>query len=75
VLGLLLSASGGDAQTYKEATTAERACPKLIYYNKVTKGGHFAAWEQPQLIASELRAAFRSCAREELPPRTDRGKL
>ena len=33
--------------------------PKLIYYNKLDKGGHFAAWEQPQLSA-ELRAAFKS---------------
>jgi pimeloyl-ACP methyl ester carboxylesterase len=39
---------------------AERAYPKLIYYNKLDKGGHFAAWEQPQLFASEVRAAFRS---------------
>src|SRR5256714_7207628 len=38
----------------------EKAYPKLIYYNKVDKGGHFAAWEQPQLFAQELRAAFRS---------------
>jgi len=38
----------------------ERAYPKLIYYNQVDKGGHFAAWEQPQIFASELRAAFRS---------------
>ena len=38
----------------------ERAYPKLIYYNKVDKGGHFAAWEQPGLFAAELRAAFRS---------------
>jgi pimeloyl-ACP methyl ester carboxylesterase len=39
---------------------ARRAYPKLIYYNKVPKGGHFAAWEQPELFASELRAAFKS---------------
>ncbi len=39
---------------------ARRAFPKLIYYNQTTKGGHFAAWEQPELFASELRAAFRS---------------
>ena len=39
---------------------AERAYPKLIYYNKLSKGGHFAAWEQPQLFATELRAAFKS---------------
>jgi pimeloyl-ACP methyl ester carboxylesterase len=38
----------------------ERAYPKLIHYNRVAKGGHFAAWEQPELFASELRAAFRS---------------
>jgi pimeloyl-ACP methyl ester carboxylesterase len=39
---------------------AERAYPKLIYYHKLDKGGHFAAWEQPQLFAEEVRAAFRS---------------
>ena len=37
----------------------ERAYPKLLYYNKVDKGGHFAAWEQPQLFSNEVRAAFR----------------
>jgi pimeloyl-ACP methyl ester carboxylesterase len=39
---------------------AERAYPNLIYFNEADKGGHFAAWEQPQLFAAELRAAFRS---------------
>ena len=39
---------------------AEKAYPKLIYYNKLDKGGHFAAWEQPELIHEELRAAFKS---------------
>ena len=39
---------------------AERAYPKLIYYNKLDKGGHFAAWEQPQLFSGEMRAAFKS---------------
>jgi pimeloyl-ACP methyl ester carboxylesterase len=39
---------------------AERAYPKLIYYNKLDKGGHFAAWEQPELFATEVRAAFKS---------------
>jgi pimeloyl-ACP methyl ester carboxylesterase len=40
---------------------AERAYPKnLIYYNRVDRGGHFAAWEQPDLFAAEMRAAFRS---------------
>jgi hypothetical protein len=38
---------------------AERAYPKLIYYNKVDKGGHFAAWEQPQLYSEEVRAGLR----------------
>jgi pimeloyl-ACP methyl ester carboxylesterase len=38
----------------------ERAYPKLVYYNKLDKGGHFAAWEQPELFSSELRAAFQS---------------
>jgi pimeloyl-ACP methyl ester carboxylesterase len=41
-------------------TWAERAYPKLIYYNKLDKGGHFAAWEQPHLFSEEVRAAFRS---------------
>jgi pimeloyl-ACP methyl ester carboxylesterase len=38
----------------------ERAYPNLIYFNKVEKGGHFAAWEQPQLFSEEVRAGFRS---------------
>src|ERR687889_17418 len=38
---------------------AEQAYPKLIYYNKVPKGGHFAAWEQPQLYSEEIRAGLR----------------
>jgi len=38
----------------------EKAYPKLIHYNRLSKGGHFAAWEQPQLFSEELRAAFRS---------------
>jgi pimeloyl-ACP methyl ester carboxylesterase len=37
-----------------------KAYPKLIYYNRLDKGGHFAAWEQPELFTAELRAAFRS---------------
>lgn len=37
----------------------ERAYPNLIYYNKLDKGGHFAAWEQPELFTAELRTAFR----------------
>jgi pimeloyl-ACP methyl ester carboxylesterase len=38
---------------------AERAYPKLIHYNKLDKGGHFAAWEQPKLLSEEVRAGFR----------------
>jgi pimeloyl-ACP methyl ester carboxylesterase len=38
----------------------ERAYPQLIHYNKVAKGGHFAAWEQPQLLSEEIRAGFAS---------------
>jgi pimeloyl-ACP methyl ester carboxylesterase len=38
----------------------EKAYPNLIYFNEVDKGGHFAAWEEPELFATELRAAFRS---------------
>jgi pimeloyl-ACP methyl ester carboxylesterase len=40
---------------------AERAYPdNLIYFNELDRGGHFAAWEQPQLFSEELRAAFRT---------------
>jgi pimeloyl-ACP methyl ester carboxylesterase len=38
----------------------EKAYPKLIYYNRPAKGGHFAAWEQPQLFTEDVRATFRS---------------
>jgi pimeloyl-ACP methyl ester carboxylesterase len=38
----------------------ERAYPKLIHYNRLPKGGHFAAWEQPQFLSEELRVGFRS---------------
>src|SRR5579862_8462597 len=38
----------------------EKAYPKLIYYNRLPKGGHFAAWEQPKLFSEEVRAGFRS---------------
>ncbi|GEO12939.1 epoxide hydrolase family protein [Microvirga aerophila] len=39
---------------------AEKAFPKLIHYNKLDKGGHFAAWEQPMTFVQELQVAFRS---------------
>jgi len=38
----------------------EKAYPKLIHYNRVAKGGHFAAWEQPDTFVTELRAGFKS---------------
>jgi pimeloyl-ACP methyl ester carboxylesterase len=38
----------------------ERAYPNLIYFNEVDNGGHFAAWEEPELFSEEVRAAFRS---------------
>ena len=39
---------------------AEKAYPKLIHYNKLDKGGHFAAWEQPKFLSDEVRVAFRA---------------
>jgi pimeloyl-ACP methyl ester carboxylesterase len=39
---------------------AEKAYPNLIYFHEVDKGGHFAAWEQPQLFSEEIRVAFQS---------------
>ncbi|MFG2063015.1 hypothetical protein ACGFIK_16515 [Micromonospora sp. NPDC048871] len=38
----------------------ERAYPNLVYYHKLDKGGHFAAWERPEVFVEELRAGFRS---------------
>jgi pimeloyl-ACP methyl ester carboxylesterase len=40
-------------------TWAERAYPKLVHYNRLDRGGHFAAWEQPKLFSEEVRAGFR----------------
>jgi pimeloyl-ACP methyl ester carboxylesterase len=39
---------------------AERVYPNLTYFNEVERGGHFAAWEEPEIFASEMRAAFKS---------------
>ena len=39
---------------------AEEAYSNLIYFNEADRGGHFAAWEQPQLFAEEVRAGFKS---------------
>jgi len=41
-------------------TWAEKAYPRLIHYNRLPKGGHFAAWEQPKLLSEEIRVGFRS---------------
>jgi pimeloyl-ACP methyl ester carboxylesterase len=49
---------GEDAYRPPE-TWARRAYPSLAYFHEVDKGGHFAAWEQPELFAAELRAAFK----------------
>ena len=38
---------------------AQKAFPKLIHFNRLPKGGHFAAWEQPAAFSAELRTAFR----------------
>ena len=45
-------------------TWARRAYRNLIYFHEVDKGGHFAAWEEPQLFSEEIRAAFRSLRQE-----------
>jgi pimeloyl-ACP methyl ester carboxylesterase len=50
---------------------AELAYPKLVHYNKVEKGGHFAAWEQPEILVQEVRAGLRSL--RESPPQYSRG--
>ena len=39
---------------------AEQAYPNLVHFNRLPKGGHFAAWEQPAFFSEELRATFRS---------------
>ena len=47
-------------QYQAQRSWAEQACPHLIYFNEVDKGNHFAAWQEPDLFTTELRAAFRS---------------
>ncbi len=47
-------------QYHAPRSWTERAYPNLIHFNKLDRGGHFAAWEEPQLFSAELRAAFRS---------------
>ena len=52
-----------DDVVYSPRSWAEQAYPNLVHYNEVDRGGHFAAWEQPELYASELRDGFRSLRR------------
>jgi pimeloyl-ACP methyl ester carboxylesterase len=49
-----------DEVFYTPRSWAERAYPKLVYYNQLEKGGHFAAWEQPKLVVNEMRAGLKS---------------
>jgi hypothetical protein len=51
----------------------ESAYPKLIHYNQVEKGGHFAAWEQQRLFSEEVRAGFRSLRSPRSTPGSMRG--
>jgi pimeloyl-ACP methyl ester carboxylesterase len=46
---------------------AEKAYPTLGYFSEVDRGGHFAAWEEPELFATELRAAFRPLRQPPVP--------
>jgi len=41
-------------------TWVEQVYPRLVYFHQADRGGHFAAWEDPQLFTEELRAGFRS---------------
>jgi pimeloyl-ACP methyl ester carboxylesterase len=44
----------------RDGRDARLPYPKLAYFHEVDRGGHFAAWEQPELFGQEMRAAFRS---------------
>jgi pimeloyl-ACP methyl ester carboxylesterase len=59
-VGIPVAVSAFPDEVYQAPRSwAERAYPKLIHYNRLDTGGHFAAWEQPQLFAEEVRAGFR----------------
>jgi pimeloyl-ACP methyl ester carboxylesterase len=49
-----------DDVVYSPLSWTEQAYPNLVHYNEMERGGHFAAWEVPELYASELRDGFRS---------------
>ena len=56
-----VSASAFPDELYQAPRSwAEQAYPNLIHYNKLPKGGHFAAWEQPKYLSDEMRTGFRS---------------
>jgi pimeloyl-ACP methyl ester carboxylesterase len=56
----MLGADQPRAQEPPPRQRTERAYPRnLIHYNRLDRGGHFAAWEQPQLFSEEIRASFR----------------
>jgi len=60
-VGIPVSVSVFPGEQYQAPRSwAEKAYPNLIYFNEVDRGGHFAAWEEPQLFSEEVRAAFRS---------------
>ncbi|MCW2574527.1 MAG: Epoxide hydrolase domain protein, partial [Modestobacter sp.] len=46
---------------------AEKSYPTLSYFHEAERGGHFAAWEEPELFATELRAAFHPLRAPEIP--------
>jgi pimeloyl-ACP methyl ester carboxylesterase len=64
-LPVAITLFGEDAYKPSEAW-ARRAYPSLRYFHEAAKGGHFAAWEQPELFAAELRAAFGSLRKTEV---------
>jgi len=50
----------GAGRVIPSETWARRAFPNLIYFHEAERGGHFKAWEEPELFSEEVRAAFRS---------------
>jgi pimeloyl-ACP methyl ester carboxylesterase len=52
------SRSGSRRSPVRSGAWVGKSYPNVTYFNEVDKGGHFAAWEEPELFASEMRAAF-----------------
>jgi pimeloyl-ACP methyl ester carboxylesterase len=64
-VGIPVAVSAFPDEVYQAPRSwVEQAYPRLIHYNKLEKGGHFAAWEQPMLLSEELRASFRSLRKQ-----------